>query len=57
MTVQAACLLWGLIGRGGWAGSLACFPLLAFSSDANTSLLLEDLLLPIDMKECSQNSP
>lgn len=55
MTVQAACLLWGLIGRGGWARSLACFPLLAFSSDANAPLLLEDFLLPIDI-EFSQNS-
>lgn len=56
ITVQAACLLWALVGRGDWPGSLACFLLLPLSLVANPCSLVENLLLLIDMKEFSQNS-
>lgn len=55
VTVQAALLLWGLTSRGGWAASFACFLLLEVSSDASPCLLVENLLLPIIMKESIQH--
>lgn len=52
VTVQSALLLWGLTSR---AGSFTCFLLLEVSSDASPCLLVENLLLPIIMKEFIQN--